>query len=70
MTRHIGCRLGQTKRRRVEERLGWGKTAGRIGQTVFRGLQRVDLRFKLTMAASNLTRMAQLLFALPQRTPQ
>jgi len=39
---------------------------GRIRQTVFRGLQRVDQQFKLTMTASNLTRMARILFAVPQ----
>lgn len=65
-TRHIGYRLSQTIRKRIEEHFGWGKTVGRVRQTVFRGLQRVDLHFKLTMTASNLTRMARILFAVPQ----
>ncbi len=53
-------------RKRIEEHFGWGKTVGRIRQTVFRGLQRVDQQFELTMTASNLTRMARILFAGPQ----
>ena len=65
-TRHVGYRLSQTVRKRIEEHFGWGKTVGRIRQTVFRGLQRVDQQFKLTMTASNLTRMARILFAVPQ----
>ncbi|MEZ5614400.1 MAG: IS5 family transposase [Rhodocyclaceae bacterium] len=65
-TRHVGYRLSQIVRKRIEEHFGWGKTVGRIRQTVFRGLQRVDQQFKLTMTASNLTRMARILFAGPQ----
>ncbi len=65
-TRHDGYRLSQTIRKRIEEHFGWGKTVGRIRQTVFRGLQRVDQQFKLTMTASNLTWMARILFAVPQ----
>jgi transposase len=49
-----------------KEHFGWGKTVGRIRQTVYRGLRRVDQHFKLTMVASNLTRTARLLFAGPQ----
>ena len=69
-TRHAGYRLSQTIRTRIEEHFGCGKTVGRIRQTVFRGLQRVDLHFKLTMTTSNLTRMARILFAAPQGAPQ
>ena len=65
-TRHLGYRLSQTIRKRIEEHFGWGKTVGNIRQTLFRGLQRVDQHFKLTMTASNLTRMARILFAGPQ----
>ena len=67
-TRHVGYRLSQIVRKRIEEHFGWGKTVGRIRQTVFRGLRRVDQQFKLTMTASNLTRMARILFAGPQGT--
>ena len=44
---------------------GWGKTIGRIRRTVFRGLRRVDQQFKLTLTASNLTRLARMPLAAP-----
>jgi hypothetical protein len=64
-TRHPGYRLSQIIRKRIEEPFGWGKTVGRIRQTVFRGLQRVDQQFKLTMTASNLMRIARIPIAVP-----
>ena len=39
--------------RKREEHFGWGKTIGRIRQTLYRGIRRVDQHFKLTMTASN-----------------
>jgi IS5 family transposase len=69
-TRHEGYRISQVIRKRIEEHFGWGKTVGRIRQTVFRGIRRVDQQFKLTMTASNLTRMARILFAVPQEVRQ
>lgn len=68
-TRHVGYDISQVIRKRIEEDFGWGKTVGRIRQTVHRGVRRVDRQFKLTMAASNLRRMARILFAQPQGTP-
>jgi transposase len=65
-TRHPGYAISQTIRKRIEEHFGWGKTVGRIRQTLYRGLQRVDQHFKLTMTASNIVRMAQMLAAIPQ----
>jgi len=65
-TRHPGYVISQTIRKRIEEHFGWGKTIGRIRQTVYRGLRRVDLHFKLTMTASNIVRMARLLSSMPQ----
>lgn len=59
-TRHEGYRLSQIVRKRIEEHFGWGKTVGRLRQTVFRGIRRVDHHFKLTMAASNLVRIARI----------
>lgn len=59
-TRHAGYRISQTTRKRIEEHFGGGKTVGRIRQTVYRGLQRVDQHFKLTMTAGNLVRMARI----------
>jgi transposase len=60
-TRHPGYAISQTIRKRIEEHFGWGKTVGRIRQTVYRGLKRVDQHFKLTMTASNIVRMARML---------
>ena len=64
-TRHHGYRLSQIIRKRIEEPFGWGKTVGRLRQTVFRGLQRVDQQFKLTMTANNLLRIARMPIAVP-----
>jgi hypothetical protein len=64
-TRHPGYRLSQMVRKRIEEHFGWGKTVGRIRQTVFRGLQRVDQQFQLTLTASNLMRLARIPVAVP-----
>jgi len=69
-TRHPGYRLSQIIRKRIEEPFGWGKTVGRIRQTVFRGLQRVDQQFKLTMTASNLMRLARIPSAVPAGVSQ
>jgi transposase len=65
-TRHAGYALSQTMRKRIEEHFGWGKTVGRIRQTVYRGLNRVDQHFKLTMTASNILRMARMPGVVPQ----
>lgn len=65
-TRHGGYQVSQTIRARIEEHFGWGKTVGQLRQTVYRGLRKVDQHFKLTMAASNLRRMARIMFAVPQ----
>jgi transposase len=65
-TRHAGYSISQTIRKRIEEHFGWGKTIGRIRQTVYRGIRRVDQQFKLTMTASNIVRMARMPLAMPQ----
>ena len=69
-TRHPGYLLSQTIRKRIEEHFGWAKTIGRIRQTVYRGLRRVDQHFKLTITASNILRIARILFAVPQGAVQ
>jgi hypothetical protein len=69
-TRHAGYEMSQTIRARIEEHFRWAKTVGQIRQTMYRGLRRVDQHFKLTMTASNLTRMARILFAVPQAAAQ
>jgi transposase len=65
-TGHPSYLLSQTTRKRIEEHFGWGKTIGRIRQTVYRGIRRVDQHFKLTMMASNIIRIARILTAVPQ----
>lgn len=65
-TRHSGYAMSQTVRKRIEEHFGWGKTIGRIRQTLYRGIRRVDQHFKLTMTASNIVRMARMFSAAPQ----
>lgn len=69
-TRHPGYAISQTIRKRIEEHFGWGKTIGRIRQTVYRGIRRVDQQFKLTMTASNIVRMARLITAVAQGASQ
>ena len=69
-TRHPSYRLSQIVRKRIEEHFGWGKTIGRIRQTLFRGLQRVDQQFKLTMTASNLMRLARMPGGVPYGATQ
>lgn len=69
-TRHAGYAASQVVRKRIEEHFGWAKTVGRIRQTMYRGLQRVDQQFKLTMTASNIVRMARMLCMGPQGTAQ
>jgi transposase len=69
-TRHGGYAISQIVRKRIEEHFGWGKTIGRIRQTVYRGIRRVDQHFKLTMTASNIVRMARMLSVAPQEVAQ
>jgi transposase len=63
--RHAGYQTSQRIRKRIEEHFGWAKTVGRIRQTVFRGIRRVDQQFKLNMLASNIVRMARMPGAAP-----
>ena len=64
-TRHAGYQVSQRIRKRIEEHFGWAKTVGRLRQTVFRGIRRVDAQFKLHMLASNIVRMARIPGAVP-----
>ncbi len=63
--RHEGYKVSQRIRKRIEEHFGWAKTVGRIRQTMFRGIRRVDQQFKLNMLASNIVRMARMPGAAP-----
>ena len=59
-TRHAGYRHSQRRRKRVEEVFGWIKTIGGGRKLRYLGHARNKLRFELTAAAYNLTRLAQL----------
>ncbi len=58
--RHTGYEISMRKRKRIEQCFGWGKTIGGLRQLMARGLNRVDQRFTLTMAAYNLVRIRTL----------
>lgn len=64
--RHSGYEVSQRIRKRIEEHFGWAKTVGRLRQTMYRGIQRVDQHFKLTMLASNIVRIARIPGAVPE----
>jgi len=57
---HAGYAVSMRKRKCIEQCFGWGKTIGGLHQLMHRGLDRVDQRFTLTMAAYNLVRMRTL----------
>jgi transposase len=60
-TRHVGYRLSQVIRKRIEEANGWIKTVGGMAQTKLRGLKRVGWMFTFKAAAYNLIRLPRLL---------
>lgn len=62
-TRHPGYAISQTKRKRVEEIFGWGKTIGLLDKLRHRGRDRVGWVFTFTAAAYNLVRMRTLIAA-------
>jgi transposase len=62
-TRHPGYAISQTKRKRVEEIFGWGKTIGLLDKLRHRGRDRVGWVFTFTAAAYNLVRMRNLITA-------
>jgi transposase len=62
-TRHPGYAISQTKRKRVEEIFGWGKTIGLLDKLRHRGVDRVGWVFTFTAAAYNLVRMRNLIAA-------
>jgi hypothetical protein len=52
-------------RKRIEEVFGWLKTSAGMAKTKFRGRRRVDMSFRLALAAYNLIRLPKLLAAVP-----
>ena len=62
-TRHPGYAISQTKRKRVEEIFGWGKTVGLLDKLRHRGVDRVGWVFTFTAAVYNLVRIRNLIAA-------
>jgi Transposase DDE domain len=62
-TRHRGYQVSQRAGKRIEEAIGWIKTAGGLRKTRHRGTERVGWMFTLTAAACNLIRLPKLLEA-------
>jgi len=60
-TRHLGYKVSQRKRKRIEEVFGWMKTVGMLRQLRHRGLGRVGWVFTLAAATYNLVRMRTLM---------
>lgn len=64
-TRHLGYRISQRVRKRVEEVFGWMIRVGGFRKTRFKGRERTQLAAWFVGAAYNLLRMAKL---IPQET--
>jgi transposase len=60
-TRHVGYKVSQQKRKRVEEVFGWMKTVGMLRKTRHRGVFKVGWVFTFAATAYNLVRMRNLL---------
>lgn len=60
-TRHAGYRIGQRRRKRIEEVFGWLKTVGMLRKTRLRGVHKVGWVFTFAAAAYNLVRMRNLI---------
>ena len=59
-TRHVGYKLSQKKRKRVEEIFGWMKTVAWLRKARYRGREKIDWLFTLSAAAYNMVRMRNL----------
>ena len=60
-TRHVGYRISQVIRKRIEEANGWIKEVAGMDRAPFRGLARMGWMFTLRAAAYNLVRLPRLL---------
>jgi transposase len=60
-TRHVGYRISQVVRRRIESIFGWKKTVGGCRKSRYRGVERTGLFATIAAAAYNLMRMTRLL---------
>ena len=59
-TRHVGYRISQTIRMRIEQVFGWLKTVGGLRRTRFRGRRKTQFAAYLAGAAYNLLRVSRL----------
>ena len=62
--RHVGYRISQKKRKRIEECFGWLKTIALMRKVRHRGVSKVHWIFTLACAAYNLVRMRNLITAV------
>jgi IS5 family transposase len=62
-TRHVGYRISQKRRPRIERAFGWMNSVGGIRKVKLRGLLKVDWLFLMTAAAFNLWRIPKLKLA-------
>src|SRR5271169_5283453 len=62
-TQHLGYRISQKKRKRIEECFGWLKTIALLRKVRHRGTLKVDWIFTFACAAYNLVRMRNLMAA-------
>jgi transposase len=62
-THHVGYRVSQKKRKRIEECFGWLKTIALLRKVRHRGTLKVDWIFTFACAAYNLVRMRNLMAA-------
>ena len=60
-TQHVGYRISQKKRKRIEECFGWLKTIALLRKVRHRGTLTVDWMFTFACAAYNLVRMRNLM---------
>ncbi len=64
-TRHVGYEISQRERKRIEEVMGWAKEIGPVRKTKFRGTERVNFQWLLTLTGYNLIRMRNIEAAAP-----
>jgi transposase len=64
-TRHVGYRISQTIRKRIEEIFGWVKPIGGLSQLKVRGLRKANAAFIFALAAYDLVRLPKLLDIAP-----
>ena len=62
-TRHVGYRLSQCFRKRIEECFGWGKQDRLSRRPKLRGRPRIGWLMELSMVGYNMVRMSNLLTA-------